>query len=107
MARIFITGSADGLGHLAAKLLVDQGHHVVLHARNAERGRQALGKVHGAENVLTADLASIDETKKLAAEVNALGGFDAVIHNAGVYDKASGRTGTGDLQQMIRWRRIF
>jgi len=72
-----------------------------LHARNAERGRQALGKVPGAENVLTADLASIDETKKLAAEVNALGGFDAVIHNAGVYDKASSRTGTRDFQQMM------
>ena len=37
MAKIFITGSADGLGSLAAKLLVSQGHRVVLHARNAER----------------------------------------------------------------------
>ena len=101
MAKIFITGSADGLGHLAAKLLVAQGHHVVLHARNAERGRQALGKVPGAENVLTADLASIEETKKLAEEGNALGGFDAVIHNAGVYDKALSRTGTRDAQQMM------
>jgi NAD(P)-dependent dehydrogenase (short-subunit alcohol dehydrogenase family) len=43
MAKIFITGSADGLGHMAAKLLVNQGHQVVLHARNAERGQQALG----------------------------------------------------------------
>ena len=37
MASILITGSADGLGQLAAKALVDQGHRVVLHARNAER----------------------------------------------------------------------
>jgi NAD(P)-dependent dehydrogenase (short-subunit alcohol dehydrogenase family) len=85
MARIFITGSADGLGHLAAKLLVSQGHQVVLHARNAKRGEEALKKVPGAENVLTADLSNMEETKKLAAEVNALGQFDAVIHNAGVY----------------------
>lgn len=42
MARIFITGSADGLGHMAAKLLVDQGHKVVLYALNAERGKEAL-----------------------------------------------------------------
>ena len=41
MARIFITGSADGLGHLAAKALIDLGHQVVLHARNEERGKQA------------------------------------------------------------------
>jgi NAD(P)-dependent dehydrogenase (short-subunit alcohol dehydrogenase family) len=85
MARIFITGSSDGLGSMAARLLVDQGHRVVLHARNAERGRQALVKVTGAENVLIADLSSPEETKKLAAEVNALGHFDAIIHNAGVY----------------------
>ena len=85
MARIFITGSADGLGLLTARLLVDQGHLVVLHARNAVRGRDALGKVKGAENVLVGDLSSMEETKKLADEVNSTGPFDAVIHNAGVY----------------------
>jgi NAD(P)-dependent dehydrogenase (short-subunit alcohol dehydrogenase family) len=85
MARIFITGSADGLGQLAAKLMVEQGHQVVLHARNAERARYALSQVPGAENVLTGDLADMADTKKLAGEVNVLGTFDAVIHNAGVY----------------------
>ena len=85
MARIFITGSSDGLGSMAAKLLINQGHEVVLHARNAERGRQALEKVPGAKKVLLADLSSIEETKQLAAEVNATGHFDAIIHNAGVY----------------------
>ena len=85
MARIFITGSSDGLGSMAAKLLADQGHKVVLHARNAERGRQALEKVPEAEKVLIGDLSSIDETTKLAEEVNAMGHFDAIIHNAGVY----------------------
>lgn len=85
MSRIFITGSADGLGHLAAKALVEQGHQVVLHARNEQRAQEALKKVPGAETALTADLSRIDETKKLAAAVNALGSFDAIIHNAGVY----------------------
>jgi NAD(P)-dependent dehydrogenase (short-subunit alcohol dehydrogenase family) len=85
MARVFITGSADGLGQLAAKSLINQGHDVVLHARNAQRGKQALDNNSGAANVLIADLSNIDETKELAANVNALGNFDAVIHNAGVY----------------------
>ncbi|WP_018614014.1 SDR family NAD(P)-dependent oxidoreductase [Segetibacter koreensis] len=85
MARIFITGSADGLGQLAARELVKLGHQVVLHARNAERAKQALDKVPGAEDVLTADLSSIEETKALASKANASGKFDAVIHNAGVY----------------------
>jgi NAD(P)-dependent dehydrogenase (short-subunit alcohol dehydrogenase family) len=85
MARIFITGSADGLGRLAASALVEQGHKVVLHARSEERGQEAMDKVPGAESVVTADLGSIDETKELASKVNALGTFDAVIHNAGAY----------------------
>jgi len=86
MARIFITGSADGLGPLAAKALIAQGHRVVLHARNEMRGLEALDGVPGAEGVVTADLGSIDETRQLASKVNALGEFDAVIHNAGIYN---------------------
>ena len=71
MTRIFITGSADGLGQLAAEALIAHGHQVVLHARNEKRGREALEKVPGAETVLTADLSNIEETKQLAAKVNA------------------------------------
>jgi len=85
MSRIFITGSADGLGLLAAQLLISQGHKVVLHARNTERGNHALLKAPGTETVLTADLSLMEETKRLAEEANASGTFDAVIHNAGVY----------------------
>ena len=85
MARVFITGSADGLGRLAARSLIAEGHNVVLHARNEKRGQEALAKVPGAESVVTADLSSIDETKQLASKVNTLGTFDAVIHNAGLY----------------------
>jgi NAD(P)-dependent dehydrogenase (short-subunit alcohol dehydrogenase family) len=85
MARIFITGSSAGLGSMAAKLLAGQGHKVVLHARNAERGRLALEKVPNAENVLIGDLSVFEETKMLAEAVNAMGHFDAIIHNAGVY----------------------
>ena len=85
MSRILITGSADGLGQLSATSLADQGHHVVLHARNAERGRYAQQHVPRAEHVIAGDLSDINEAKNVAYEANALGRFDAVIHNAGVY----------------------
>ena len=42
MARVFITGSSDGLGLMAGKLLIEQGHEVVLHGRNEARSRDAL-----------------------------------------------------------------
>ncbi len=89
MARIFITGSADGLGNLSAKLLLELGHQVVLHARNTERGHEAIKKTPGAETVLTGDLSKVEEIKKLAHSVNALGTFDVVIHNAGVYQTSA------------------
>jgi len=85
MAKIFITGSADGLGQLSAKSLIQQGHSVVLHARNLERARETNTMASQAESILTGDLSNLEETKILAREVNKLGMFDAVIHNAGVY----------------------
>ncbi|MFT3701719.1 MAG: SDR family NAD(P)-dependent oxidoreductase [Agriterribacter sp.] len=85
MARIFITGSADGLGILTAKALIQLGHQVVLHARNEQRGIIARLNAPGAENLVIADLSSIEETITLASKVNELGSFDVVIHNAGVY----------------------
>lgn len=85
MARIFITGSSAGLGQLAAKSLISQGHRVVLHARNQNRKQDTLESVQDAEDVLIGDLSSIEETKHLAEKIMALGTFDAIIHNAGVY----------------------
>jgi short-subunit dehydrogenase len=84
MARIFITGSSDGIGQTVARNLIAQGHQVTLHARNSARAKEAMASVHGAEGVLIADLSSISETKKLAHDANKTGVFDTVIHNAGI-----------------------
>ena len=84
MARVFITGSSDGLGLMTGQLLADEGHRVVLHARNDARAGDAKKALPKAEAVVVGDLASIAATKDLAAQVNALGAFDAVIHNAAV-----------------------
>ena len=73
MARVFITGSSDGLGRMAAKLLIEQGHKVVLHARNARRGEEALAAVQGAEAVVIGDLASIAQTRGVAEQVQQAG----------------------------------
>lgn len=36
-SRVFVTGSTDGLGRAAARALLEQGHEVVVHARNRKR----------------------------------------------------------------------
>ena len=84
MARVFVTGSADGLGLMAARLLLEQGHAVVLHARSAARARDALAAAPQAEAAVVGDLASAAQTRSVAGQVNQLGRFDAIIHNAGV-----------------------
>jgi len=96
MARVFITGSSDGLGRMAAQLLVEQGHSVVLHTRSQQRAKEALSFVPGAESAVVGDLASIAQTRSVAEQVNALGSFDAVIHNAGVGYRESRRIATED-----------
>ena len=86
MAQILVTGSTDGVGRATAETLLDDGHRVVVHARTATR----LTAVHdlldrGAE-AITGDLADPGEVRGLVEQANALGRFDAVIHNAGTMD---------------------
>jgi NAD(P)-dependent dehydrogenase (short-subunit alcohol dehydrogenase family) len=84
MARVFITGSADGLGRAAAEALLEQGHEVVVHARNRDRLAAAGDLVDRGAASVVGDLSNFEETRGVARQVNDLGRMDAVIHNAGV-----------------------
>lgn len=83
-SRILVTGSADGLGLMAAKLLMEEGHAVVVHARSESRANEVRKTVPNAKDWVIGDLFSIEETKSVAEQVNRLGNVDAVIHNAAV-----------------------
>ncbi len=96
MPRILITGSSDGLGRIAARQLIADGHRVVLHARNTERAREAEAGAPGAEAVVVGDFTSLAQTRALADEVNRLGAFEAVIHNAAIGYKEKQRKVTED-----------
>ena len=96
MSRIFITGSSTGLGLMAGEWLASQGHRVVLHARNAARAEAVRRALPEAEAIVEGDLGSIAGAKDVAARVNDLGRFDAVIHNAAVgYRESHHLTGDG------------
>src|ERR1700733_9278696 len=84
MSRIFISGSSTGLGLMTAELLASQDHKVVIHARNDNRAEDAARSLPKAEAVVIGDLETIAGTTSVAAQVNALGRFDAIIHNAAV-----------------------
>lgn len=93
MARVFITGSTDGLGLNAARTLLREGHQVLLHARSHERASTVTDLPSPSLGVVVGDLSSAAETRSLAQQVNAIGRMDAVIHNAGIYSTA-GRAAT-------------
>lgn len=84
MSRILVTGSSDGLGRAAAEALLDDGHSVVVHARTSERLAAVKDLLDRGAQGVVGDLAEPDEVRALAGQANALGRFDAVIHNAGV-----------------------
>jgi NAD(P)-dependent dehydrogenase (short-subunit alcohol dehydrogenase family) len=89
MARIFITGSTDGLGRAAAWSLINDGHEVVLHARSSNRVSALSDLALRSAQVVTGDLSSAADTYGIAEQVNAIGRMDAVVHNAGIYREQS------------------
>jgi NAD(P)-dependent dehydrogenase (short-subunit alcohol dehydrogenase family) len=84
MSTVLVTGSTDGIGRQTALDLIRDGHRVVVHARNDERAEQARSLVPGAAGIIVGDLASLGQTRALAAAAAELGPFDVVVHNAGL-----------------------
>jgi len=85
MARIFITGSVDGLGRAAAETLLEDGHEVIVHARSTQRLTAVHDLIDAGASTVVGDLADLDQTRAVAEQVNQLGRVDAAIHNAGIY----------------------
>jgi NAD(P)-dependent dehydrogenase (short-subunit alcohol dehydrogenase family) len=96
MARVFVTGSSTGLGLMAAQLLLESGHRVVLHGRDRRRADAALAAAPASEAAVIDDLSKTEDLHAVAAQVNRLGEFDAVIHNAGVGYREARRVETQD-----------
>jgi NAD(P)-dependent dehydrogenase (short-subunit alcohol dehydrogenase family) len=83
VAHILITGASDGLGRALAYHLAGAGHQLIVHGRDAGRLAAVAGET-GAQ-AIRADLSSLDEVRRLAAEVT--GGssrLDVLVNNAGV-----------------------
>jgi NAD(P)-dependent dehydrogenase (short-subunit alcohol dehydrogenase family) len=96
VSRILITGSADGLGLMAARLLAADGHAVTLHARSQQRAADARAALPQAEAVLTGDLSATAAMRDVAQQANARGRYDAVIHNVAVGPREPRRIETPD-----------
>lgn len=87
---ILVTGSTDGVGKLVALRLAEGGARVLLHGRNREKGEAALGEIRAASGndrleFHLADLASLDDVRRLAAALSAKHDrLHVLINNAGI-----------------------
>lgn len=82
-AQALVTGSSDGIGAEIADELAARGMHVVRHARNEERAARCREHAGPGAQVVVGDLASLESTRAMAADVARLGPFDVIVHNAG------------------------
>ena len=84
-----VTGSTDGLGRDVARRLAAAGAHVLVTGRSAERGAALVDEIakggKGSAKFYRADLASLDEVRRLAdAVLRDNQRLDILVNNAGV-----------------------
>ena len=87
---ILITGSTDGHGRRVAEELVKDGASVLVHGRDPDKVARVTEEI-GAARGLTADLARLDDVRRLAGEVDQL---DTLVNNAGIVSPSAGRAPT-------------
>ncbi|WNM42312.1 SDR family oxidoreductase [Micromonospora halotolerans] len=88
MATTLITGANKGLGFETARRLIAAGHTVYVGSRDAERGRRAAEQL-GARAVQL-DVTDDASVEAAAKAIEADGGLDVLINNAGIERRGAG-----------------
>jgi len=98
---ILITGATDGIGFETAKLLVSEGHKVLVHGRSPQKLDRVTSEL-GVQGYL-ADLSSFSATAALADAVKAdHAQIDVLINNAGILKAPQAETADGlDLRFVV------
>lgn len=87
---ILVTGATDGIGLATVEKLAEQGHHLLIHGRNAEKLQAVketlIGLGAGSVECYRADLSNIVDVDALAKTISdAHSNIDVIINNAGVF----------------------
>ena len=94
-----VTGSTDGVGRFVAESLGADGWDVIVHGRDAARGRDVVATIAafgGGARFLSADLSDLSAVRGLAEQVvKAAPRLDLLINNAGI-----GAGGAGAKRQV-------
>ena len=98
---ILITGSTDGIGLATARMLLEQGHHVLLHGRNPEKlaaAETSLSEISAGGSIesYVADLSRMEDVESLAKAVSEKhDSLDVLINNAGIFRTSNAITQDG------------
>jgi NAD(P)-dependent dehydrogenase (short-subunit alcohol dehydrogenase family) len=96
-----VTGATAGIGLETAKVLSARGAHVVIGARNAARGADAVRALPGGISVLELELASLETVRQAASDLHErFERLDLLINNAGLWWQPARRTKDGFESQM-------
>ena len=109
---ILITGATDGIGLVTATMLAEQGHHVLIHGRSAEKlavlkaqleSLAADGERGGNVSSYQADLSRLSDVAAMAEKIKAeQTSIDVVINNAGVFHTPETMTADGfDIRFLV------
>jgi NAD(P)-dependent dehydrogenase (short-subunit alcohol dehydrogenase family) len=87
---ILITGSTDGLGREVALRMAAEGHHIIVHGRNRERGEAVVQEIRdagvGSAAFYAADLGSLAEVRAFAQRIlDDYDRLDVLVNNAGIW----------------------
>ena len=89
--KILLTGATDGIGLATAKMLLQQGHYLLLHGRNSRKLEEVTNvltsEIAGAEiETYIADFSDLSDVQKLANSITKKHtNLDVLINNAGVF----------------------
>jgi 3-oxoacyl-[acyl-carrier protein] reductase len=98
-----VTGSARGIGRATAELFTREGAKVLINDLDADVAEQASGEIDGETAVHAGDLTKEGAADKLvAAAVDAFGGVDIVVNNAGyTWDGVAHKMSDEQFQAML------
>ena len=102
---VLITGSTDGLGREVARRLAAEGAHVIVHGRNADRGKAVVDEIttggKGSARFYQADFASLAEVRTLAdAIARDYPRLDLLVNNAGIFVRTGERQVSKDGHEL-------
>ena len=102
-----VTGGARGIGRVVARVLLERGYEVAIADIDdrALREAKALLEPHGEVLAISMDVSNEREVRRAIAEiVDAFGGLDGLVNNAGIADPKGGPIETLSVE---RWNAVL